>query len=386
MVIAAAAALQAAVAGTASAQNAVTPAPATNATDVGPPQLRDFTLNGTVTRPADAEAGQPARTPQAPAAQAPRTQSSSTTPLPPPRRPAAAAPAPAPAPAAGSMTVELPPPSPSAALPPAGGPAVQLPPSQDLAPARAPDPAEMAAAPSLLPWLLAAVLLGAGAAFYFFRVRARALAQGGEVSQFSIAEPAPAPPVPRPAQPAPAPRSSPPPIAGGGVVASSLRPWLEAGFQPERTIVDDEAVAIEFLVEIYNSGSAPARDVQVEAAIFNASAAQDQQIAAFFANPAGGGERIPVVAPLQRLVVRSVVTMPRSNVRPLLAEGRPLLVPMTALTVLYRWGSNNYGQTSTSYLVGKATKTDKLAPFRLDLGPRVFRGLAAREHQLRVRK
>ncbi|MBA2770934.1 MAG: hypothetical protein H0U34_02790, partial [Sphingomonas sp.] len=59
---------------------------------------------------------------------------------------------------------------------------------------------------------------------------------------------------------------------------------------------------------------------------------------------------------------------------------------LAALTVLYRWGSNNHGQTSASYLVGKETKTDKLAPFRLDIGPRVFRGLAAREHQLRVRK
>jgi hypothetical protein len=164
-----------------------------------------------------------------------------------------------------------------------------------------------------------------------------------------------------------------------------LRPWIDIGFVPERTIVDSESVVIEYAVELYNSGSAPARDVRVEAAMFNANPAQDQQIAAFFAQAAGSGQRVEVIGPLQRVTVRSSLLVPRAQLSAIHAEGRPLLVPMTALNTLYRWGSNNDGQTSASYLVGKQTTTDKLAPFRLDLGPRVFRGLAIREHQLRVR-
>jgi hypothetical protein len=280
------------------------------------------------------------------------------------------------------MTVELPPPSPSAALPPAGGTPFEGPPAQDSPATFAPDPSAMPDSPSVLPWLLAAMLLGGGAAFYFFRVRPRAqLAAGPEVAHFSAPQPAQPQPAPAPAS---RPRAVPP--SGGGVVSTSLRPWIEVDFQPERTIVDDENVAIEFAVALYNSGSAPARDVLVEASMFNASPAQDQQINAFFDQPAGRGNRIEMLTPLQRVVVRSAITIPRSQLRPLLAEGRPLLVPMTALTALYRWGSNNIGQTSASYLVGKQTSTDKLAPFRLDLGSRLFRGLAAREHPLRVRK
>lgn len=241
----------------------------------------------------------------------------------------------------------------------------------------------MSDSPSLVPWLLAALIFGAGAAYYLFRVRPRAQLTGGpEMSQFRGAEPAP----PQPAGPAPAPAPKPaPPAAGGAVVSTGLRPWIEVDFIPERTIVDDDNVTIEFVIALYNSGSAPARDVLVETALFNASPVQDQQIAAFFANPVGRGDRIPAVAPLQRVVVRSAVTLPRSQVRPLLAEGRPLLVPLAGFNALYRWGSNGHGQTSASYLVGKETKGEKLAPFRLDLGARVFRGLAAREHQLRVR-
>lgn len=202
------------------------------------------------------------------------------------------------------------------------------------------------------------------------------------MSQFS----APDTPQPQPRVPTATPPTPAPPANRGGVVSTRLRPWIEIEFVPERTIVDGDKVALEFVVTLYNSGSAPARDVLIEAGMFNASPAQDREIAAFFGNPVGRGDRVPVIAPLQRVVVRSAVTLPRSQVRPLEMEGRPLLVPLAGFNALYRWGSNGQGQTSASYLVGKETKGEKLAPFRLDLGPRVFRGLAAREHQLRVRK
>jgi len=37
------------------------------------------------------------------------------------------------------------------------------------------------------------------------------------------------------------------------------------------------------------------------------------------------------------------------------------------------------------FLVGRDTGADKLAPFRLDLGPRIFRGLATRPLPAAVR-
>ena len=58
-------------------------------------------------------------------------------------------------------------------------------------------------------------------------------------------------------------------------------------------------------------------------------------------------------------------------------EAMPLTV-WIALAALAFW--------SVAYLVGPATKGDKLAPFRLDLGARLFEGLAARLLPLGVRK
>ena len=57
-------------------------------------------------------------------------------------------------------------------------------------------------------------------------------------------------------------------------------------------MIDEEKVTIEFELELYNRGSAPARDVLIEASMFNAGADQDQEIGRSSSNPAGEGDRI----------------------------------------------------------------------------------------------
>jgi hypothetical protein len=66
-------------------------------------------------------------------------------------------------------------------------------------------------------------------------------------------------------------------------------------------------------------------------------------------------------------------------------QGREVFVPLLAFNAFYRRGSGE-AQSSVAYLVGPATKAEKLAPFRLDLGARLFEGLAARVLPLGVRK
>ena len=134
---------------------------------------------------------------------------------------------------------------------------------------------------------------------------------------------------------------------------------------------------MEFEVELFNAGSAPARAVLVEASLFNAGPTQDEDIGRFFANPVAAGERIPVIAPLKRLSLKAQVAIGREQLQAYEAAGRQLIVPLIAFNVLYRW-SGAEGQTSVGYLLGRETKSDKMAPFRIDLGSRIFRGLAAR--------
>ncbi|MGI8705990.1 MAG: hypothetical protein ACR2JJ_09395 [Sphingomicrobium sp.] len=365
-----------------------TTAPAENEL-IGNPQLRDFSLNGTVTRRAEtpAQVEQPQSTSRSTAEQGSRTATARPAQ---PSRDSSAAAARAESTARGEPTrsatasgaADLPPPTPTrrtetssvsasddSAVLPSQPAVVAASADPNLAPSRNEIP--------LFPWLIAALALAGAAAWYFLRQRPReSFAGAGALNAFdapSLAPPVRTPPPAAPKQPS------------GGIVSTRLRPWLEIEFTPQRAVVDEQKAAVAFELSVYNSGSVPARDVLLEASLFNAGPMQDQQIRMFFENPVAKGDRIPVIPPLKKIKVDTAVFLPRDQVRPIEVEGRTLFVPMIAFNALYGWGGGE-GQSSVSYLVGKTTKGEKLAPFRLDLGPRVFRGLAAREHELRLRK
>ena len=355
---------------------------------IGPPQLSNFSLGGKVTQPAQQQPVeiQSIAKPQRPAnpAEAPNTTVATpvTTARNSPRaeaaeRAKATAPKPSvrPEPEVNSIAA-LTSPAPAQPQPaPLTAPAALA--------GHAPVGAQSGWFSSLL-WLLAAAAAAGAAAWYFLWQRPRTqLAPAGVTSAFEAPSAEPL----RPASPPDAPpRAAPPATKPSGVVATRLRPWVELQFTPGRVILDGEKALLEFEMTLFNSGSAPARDVLVEGALFNAGPMQDQHISAFFQSPVGQGNRLPLLAPLQRLSINSAVALSRAQLVPLEMEGRPLLVPLAGFNALYRWGSGSDGQTSTSYLVGKQTNGEKLAPFRLDMAPRVFRRLAAREYELRVRQ
>ena len=364
---------------------------------VGPRELQNFSLSGTVTRPADkappAIAAPAKRSAKAPAvasqavpepSAAPRSELAATA-----RRPAETPAENKSPPQSLTETASL---APVAPPPVESTPAASTAPvpafSSAVAPLTAAVPATLSPeqGPLLWPWLLAALALAAGAMFRFLRGRARpALAGGPQFDRFvaPVPEPTPAPAsrskTPEPATPPPAPPrvAAPKPATGGGIVSTGLRPWLELGMQPLRCILDEQQVTLEFELELFNSGSAPARAVLIEASLFNAGPTQEQDIGAFMARPVGQGERMDALQPLTRMALRTQVAAPRQNVQVLEVAGRQVFVPLIAFNLLYRWGGRE-GQTSLAYLVGRDTKGEKLAPFRADLGPRVFRGLGAR--------
>jgi hypothetical protein len=377
-----------------SAPAATTNAPAADA--VGPKELQNFSLSGTVTRPADQPPQQTTTTisPRRPSAERRTTSVSTEAPV--------SAPAPKTAEIAPrvrglsnktAQTVARPPETDSqttssatsvAALPQVRSSRAQAGTVAALPVAVSGFAPEPERAPghdlALWPWLLSALALGLGGAFLFWRNRSReALVGGPRLDLFAPPEPAPAP-APPPQVRAPAPVPAPPrpaPALPRGVVSTRLRPWIEVGLQPLRCIVEETQVTFEFELDVFNSGNAPARDVLVEASVFNAGPTQEQDIGAFFANPVAQGERIAAIPPLQRMTLRSRVVTPRENVQTLAIAERHVFIPLIAFNALYRWSAGD-GQTSASYLLGRDTKSAKMAPFRLDLGPRTFRGVGAR--------
>jgi hypothetical protein len=373
------------------ASQATTNTPATDS--IGPRELQNFSINGTVTRPADPQPA--ARTP-APARSTPPQPSRTTTIAPAARDTAAAEQRPTTAERRAAPKPATPPASETASR---SAVTVPLPKLQDDLPrgdataTAAPagftdaDPASATLAPerkvSLLPWLAAAIALGAGAAFLFYRRRhgREAFAGGPQIDAFRAPEPVPPTPAPQPAPVAP--KRPPPSIPG--LVSTRLRPWIDYGFEPLRCIVEDHQITVEFELELMNSGNAPARAVLVEATLFNAGPNQEAEIGAFFANPVGEGERITAIQPMKRMVLRPRVSVPRELVQIFEVGGRQVFVPVIAFNALYRWGGSE-GQSSISYLIGRDANGDKLTPIRLDLGPRIFRGLGSRPLPTGLRK
>jgi hypothetical protein len=355
---------------------------------VGPPQLKDFTLNGTVTRaPTPPSAQQAAPQQRQPAAAAPPRASE-------PRQGSNASQAPAPKPsrtaepsigrpAADVDSLPVPDASPASEVPlPVDQGALPLPQQRDVA-----VPAQ---SPGMLPWIAAAVALAGALGWFFFRQRARQrYATVGATDLLVPAQPAPETQAPRPEPPQPKPAAPRPPTPQpppSGIVSTRLRPSLKLELKLGRAIVDEKKAAVEFHLTVFNSGSIAARNVRIEASLFNAGPHQDAQIQAFFDAPLGQGDPIDAITPMQRISVDSAVILPREQVQPIEYEGRLLFVPLIAFNALYVWPGGGPGQTSASYLIGKQTDGEKLAPLRLDLGPRLFRNLAVREHELRLRK
>ena len=369
-----------------------TPAPgrAPAGDTVGPPQLRDFNLNGTVTQPA-APNPTPAPTP-VPRATAPTPTAPRTAPAPVDRAPAPRIAAPDSDPAPGAVTVDLPP---SQAAPLAPDVALAPVPDQVAAPGRiADDPSPAADTPGIgwWPWLVALLAVALGAGLLWWRRQQRdggrhatdhaelgtLVAEHDAAPVFPRTAPTPARPVPRASAPAPAPPAAPVP---DGIFASRLKPQLAFELVPIRAETDAaEGAALTFDLIVINQGSAPARDVLVEATLINAGPQVDAEIGRFFQQPAGTGERLPLIPPMGRVSLRSRIAVSGPNLTPLIVEGRKLLVPMVAINALYRWSGGEV-RDSSSFLVGRgAAEGGKMAPFRLDQGARGWSGLGARLH------
>ncbi len=397
----------------------VTAAPPPSAATVGPSTLRDFTLQGTVTRPSDGPAAAPGKPPTtAPAAPRPDEAVPGEAAAQ-PARPRAEVPAARPQltpanPAQRGTGSEV------------AGPSRPVTPSQPLEVRTGPAPqpgfsgadadSDSGVAPQLnpaegslpWPWLVALAALIAGGAYIAWS-RGGRRSTGGDPGRMAFvglgAEPVPEPqprvptgprpdPVPPRSQPRPGPRAAPipgvaprplpkpAPADDGLVVSTRFKPELSLQFVPEKVVVTPNDAVLQFEVIIANTGSAPARDVLVEAKMFTAHPGQDQEIAGFFHQPVGSGDRIPAIAPLGKLSLKSAVRLPLDQLRSFEAGGRTLFVPLVGFNILFRSGSGE-GQASASFLVGRGSEEDeKLAPFRLDLGARIFRGLSARRHSL----
>jgi len=167
------------------------------------------------------------------------------------------------------------------------------------------------------------------------------------------------------------------------------RPWLELELKAERAASTLEEARVDFEMVITNSGKSPARNIRINARMFNAGRTQDEEIGAFFKTK-GEGRRthsIPELPAGESGLIQGSVTMPREELRALQVNNQALFIPVVGVNLVYEWGNGRTGQTSKSYVIGRelGAESEKMGAFRLDAGPRIYRAVGQRAHSLERR-
>lgn len=334
------------------------PAPSTSATQ--PPPARALPARPAPDRPRDTPA--PDRPASVPAADSPADTAA----------PAGTDPAPAPMPSQSIPTPQV--------------NAVETP---EIEPA----PVAEASDDGILPWVIggALALVALIAAILLRRRRAidRLATETEEVAS-PLVDPAPpvAPPTPEPVAVPISDLVEPASVepASAEPAAATDRPWIDMDLLVSQARYSLMGVTIAYSLILHNRGDRPAQDILVRGVVGNAGAQQQALLTAFFA----GQEGMPLhsavaIAPGETVQLAGELRLASDQIVPVDMGQRSLLIPLAAFDAAYRWGPDEseptgHGRTARAFIVGQEQEppADRLAPFRLDQGPRQYRRAAAR--------
>lgn len=256
-------------------------------------------------------------------------------------------------------------------------------------------------------WALAAAL-GLGAGLLYWRRQGQG-DDGDHAEEPVVAAARPAAPVPNPApvpQPAPAPTPAPavspvanpeqPNVAPASPVTRPLTPppspeaamgYVQAKPLVRRAAaevradvsmdvavrsirVEQDHVAVGFLLTLSNRGSLAATGLMVRIALGQGAAMNEAVLGRFFDGAGGSVLRDDIDLPAGRSEqLSSEVKLPRSAIDPLMMAGQPMLVPVLAADVTYHWDGPGeaFGQIASAYVLGRASVggSEKLSPVSL---------------------
>ncbi len=161
------------------------------------------------------------------------------------------------------------------------------------------------------------------------------------------------------------------------------RPDLDISFIPEKATLSLAKLTIKGQIRIINNGNAEAKSMQLRAAIISANVHQEQQIEAFHNHSQTPGDEIGAATIGERIAMDIDLIIPLSELSSFPLGDKQLFAPIVVAHVDYAWGNGTAHKrdiAKISCLVGREAMPPKpkMAPLRLDLGPRSFTPLGQR--------
>ena len=279
--------------------------------------------------------------------------------------------------------------------------------SDPVGPAARPAPPVTAPGGGLIPWWpWALTVLGLIAAGVWWLSRTRAAAAIGSDAAMATADVSAPTMPPKATAPRPLPRAepvspqpAPPPVAPPVVTEPPRTPapapqhlpvtgraQLDMALRVDEIEMLADRARISFALMLTNRGELAATGGLVRIALQQAHRNQDAMLARFF-DGAGGSvvaEDLNIAPGAVEVVQRSAL-LPLDQVEPMLIGGYPSLIPVAGFDVTYHWDGDGdaFGQVAGAYVLGTSSANDgRVAPIRLDQGPRRLAKAAARATEL----
>jgi MYXO-CTERM domain-containing protein len=346
------------------------------------PELDVFRAPATTTAPPPVVAPTVTPTPT-PAPTQPTTQAQRPTPTPTPRTaPAPTTPRPAAnderaAPGNESAPVAPPAPEPQPQPQPVPTPSAAAPVEAPLSPA----PTDT----TPWPWIIGGGLALLALVTAFLLRRRRKPAPDEAETDIAPAEPIPVSPPPKPT-PAPTPQPAPEPAPVAAIPDAPDRPWLDMALDLTQARYSLMGMTVGYTLLLHNRGDTPAQDVLVRGIIGNAGAEQQALLQSFFTQQTGLPLHAAVsILPGETRRLTGELRLNPDQIVPVTMGQRSLLIPLAAFDAGYRWGPEEaeplgHGRTARAFILGQEQEppAERLAPFRLDQGPRQYRRAATR--------
>lgn len=158
--------------------------------------------------------------------------------------------------------------------------------------------------------------------------------------------------------------------------ATGPRPRLALDVRIEAARLTFTGASIGYWLYLRNDGDARAEDIMIHALLANADARQQDTLDRFFAGQDGSVlHSVVAIAPGDTTSLTGELRLSHDAIVPVELGDRTLLIPLIAFDVHYRWDAAQRGRSGGAWIVGQEQEppAPRLAPLRMDQGPRQFR-------------